>query len=220
MPDMDERATLRGNDNDELRAEEKRMYGEASVLLDEETLEKALSSLSWESSPGVSCVSARMLRNMYQGHAGVAETLCLLANMVVAGRLSSEVMQTWLTGRLCLLPKKAMHGAHWALGVLCYASSTRQSVLKVVENASLFLGDMQWAVGVSDAGVILASIAQAMYDKGVCLLNTDSKNAYNTMSRHRIFEQSSRELPLTVSLVYDLLPPTDAAVAQRRHDRW
>ena len=66
MPDMDERGNIAWNDNDELRAEEKRVYGEASVLLDEETLEKALSSLSWESSPGVSCVSARMLRNMYQ----------------------------------------------------------------------------------------------------------------------------------------------------------
>ena len=115
------------------------MYGEASVLLDEETLEKALSSLSWESSPGVSCVSARMLRNMYQGHAGVAETLLPFANMVVAGRLSSEVMQTWLTGRLCLLPKKAMHGAHWALGVLCYASSTRQSCSKWLRMLRCFL---------------------------------------------------------------------------------
>ena len=79
---------------------------------------------------------------------------------------------------------------------------------------------MQWAVGVSDAGVILASIAQAMYDKGVCLLNTDSKNAVQYDEPSSDFEQSSRELPLTVSLVYDLLPPTDAAVAQRRHDRW
>ena len=131
MPDMDERGNIAWNDNDELRAEEKRMYGEASVLLDEETLEKALSSLSWESSPGASCVSARMLRNMYQGHAGVAETLLPFANMVVAGRLSSEVMQTWLTGRLCLLPKT---GNAWRpLGIgskLCYASSTRQSCSK------------------------------------------------------------------------------------------
>ena len=58
---------------------------------------------------------------------------------------------------------------------------------------------MQWAVGVSDAGVILASIAQAMYDKGVCLLNTDSKNAYNTMSRHRILSSLQENCPHCVA---------------------
>ena len=195
MPDMDERGNIAWNDNDELRAEEKRMYGEASVLLDEETLEKALSSLSWESSPGVSCVSARMLRNMYQGHAGVAETLLPFANMVVAGRLSSEVMQTWLTGRLCLLPKKGNAWRPLGIGSALLRLINKAVMLKVVENASLFLGDMQWAVGVSDAGVILASIAQAMYDKGVCLLNTDSKNAYNTMSRHRILSSLQENCP-------------------------
>ena len=90
-------------------------------------------------------------------------------------------------------------------------------MLKVVENASLFLGDMQWAVGVSDAGVILASIAQAMcrQRRVPAEHRLEERVQYDEPSSD--FEQSSRELPLTVSLVYDLrLPPTDAAVAQRR----
>ena len=125
MPDMDERGNIAWNDNDdEIRADEKRMYGEASVLLDEETLQKVLSSFSWESSPVVSCVSARMLRNMYQGHAGLVETLLPFANMVVAGRLSSEVMQTWLTGRLCLLPKKGSMAPSWHWE--CFATPHQQ----------------------------------------------------------------------------------------------
>ena len=91
-------------------------------------------------------------------------------------------------------------------------------MLKVVENASLFLGDMQWAVGVSDAGVILASIAQPCTTRCVPAEHRLEERTIRWASSD--FEQSSRELPLTVSLVYDLLPPTDAAVAQRRHDRW
>ena len=195
MPDMDQRGNIAWSDNDELRAEEQQMYGEASVVLDEETLEKALSSLSWESSPGVSCVSARMLRNTYQGHSSLVETLLPFANMVVAGRLSSEVMRTWLTGRLCLLPKKGNAWRPLGIGSALLRLINKAVMLKVVEQASEFLGDMQWAVGVSDAGVILASIAQAMYDRGVCLLNTDSKNAYNTMSRHRILSSLQENCP-------------------------
>ena len=45
---------------------------------------------------------------------------------------------------------------------------------------------------------MIAALAQAMFDRGLSILNTDSKNAYNTMSRSRILTSLQQHCPSLV----------------------
>ena len=197
MPHMDEDGNIEWSDVDEVRQSQQAMFGARSAVVSVETLEKALRSLSWESSPGISCVSARMLRILFEDSTTLETVLLPFVRMVTAGNLSSSVMRTWLTGRLCLLPKKDT----WRpLGIGCALLRliNKAMMLTVVDEAKEYLQDMQLAVGVSDAGVIVPAMMQAMFDRGICILNTDSANAYNTMSRSRVLRELRQHCPRLV----------------------
>ena len=131
-----------------------------------------------------------------------------------------------LQSRLCLLPKPAKPDGttdYRPLGIGCallrllnkaVAKSQTQVALKV-------LAPLQTAVGVKDAGVLVAAIIQAAYDKGLDILNTDIKNAYNSISRDLILSSLQQHMPQLVrwflvcySQPQDLFVSSGAAVGQ------
>jgi hypothetical protein len=192
-------------------------YGTQSISLTADELCAVLPSLSRQAAAGVSCLSNCFLRNIFEGDPdAVAEFLVPFASAALDGRLHGDTMDLWLTSRVALLPKPQLPGAEpdfRPLGIGCalYRLINKAVQAKVSPLVMRLLAPLQLAVGVKDAGAILANTAQAAYNLGVQRadsLNTpvvadigldtlavDMKNAYGTMRLRAIHRGLKRFSP-------------------------
>lgn len=195
---------IQWDDDEEVREQQKQAYGEESVNVKTEEVLRVMGGLKMDKAEGVGSLSNRFLRVLFgEDEAGVKRFVVPVFNLLLDGEVDSVVMDIMLTGRLVLLEKGINTDgstAYRPLGVGCSLIRVLNKTVmnKLKDKCREHLQPNQLAVGVSDAGIILAALLQAIYNDGVSSMPTDVKNAYNTICRGNILPQLQQFCPAIV----------------------
>jgi hypothetical protein len=142
----------------------------------------------------------------------VVQTFTRMINMLCAGRIHPIVGTMWATSRAALLPKNDGGWRPLGIGEAWYRLVGRIVASIASPALARTLLPLQYAVGVKGGVEIAARMAQLAYDfpndcvggeerEEMSILRIDTSNAFNTLSRSKMFSAVIQHAPGLARLV-------------------
>ena len=179
-------------------------YGEKPAFLKMEDVALAWPAIKRQASAGVGADTNAFIKRVFGDPTSpdVENTLLPFMNVLLTGSTCVWAMDIFRLTRLALIPKPNQDFRPLGIGSSLYRLVSVCLSKKYGRDVAEHLVPHQYAVAVSDAGTILSTAVQGVFnhgrDKGAedCdVVLTDIKNAYNTMRRSCIYNGLQRMAP-------------------------
>jgi len=230
MPPMDCQTGAISWDADK-KDEQQQRYGATSIFVTVNDVNTGIRYLKRAASAGVGSVSNAFIKSVFEiGSDEVELYLTPFVNACISGSIHKWAMELLLMSRLALIPKPNGDFRPLGIGSAIYRLINTTLSKKVEKEVSMKLQPHQFAVGIRDAGAILHTVAQSVFEAGTAddsthedcdILKLDIANAYNTMRRKCIYAGLLELEPslvrwflLTHNVSTDLVHSTGAVVGK------
>ena len=230
MPPMDCQTGAISWDADK-KDEQQQRYGATSIFVTVNDVNTGIRYLKRAASAGVGSVSNAFIKSVFEiGSDEVELYLTPFVNACISGSIHKWAMELLLMSRLALIPKPNGDFRPLGIGSAIYRLINTTLSKKVEKEVSMKLQPHQFAVGIRDAGAILHTVAQSVFEAGTAddsthedcdILKIDIANAYNTMRRKCIYQGLLEIEPslvrwflLTHNISSDLVHSTGAVVGR------